>query len=217
MVTLERELDSEEDTDADADEKPAMRGRTSSSASTKPDASPRTPSASPKNKKALRLSSPLPSPTSTKPKDPLMYPKARPHPKKIPSYDPGLLSPPPPGFRPRHRPTRSRSAPPVGEAPQDPAINTNTIGHGARPARARMATVPAPPPCDFDAYMRGETQNCTPARREDVASRYAKISNECGLPEDERECTYEKKRALAEGGRKQAAGEGGKPDYSENP
>ncbi|KAL1662867.1 hypothetical protein GGF50DRAFT_103663, partial [Schizophyllum commune] len=208
MVTLERELDSEEDTDADADEKPAMRGRTSSSASTKPDASPRTPSASPKNKKALRLSSPLPSPTSAKPKDPLMYPKARPHPKKIPSYDPGLLSPPPPGFRPRHRPTRSRSAPPVGEAPQSPrpgdAINPAAIGHGARQARTRMATVPAPAPCDFDAYMRGETQNYTPARRndadddDDTPSRYAKISNERGLTE------YEKKRAFAEWERKQA-------------
>ena len=113
MVTLERELDSEEDTDADADEKPAGRGRLSS----KPDGSPRTPSASPKNKKALRLSSPLPSPLPS-PKDPLMYPKARPHPKKMPSYDPGLLSPPPPGFRPRHRPTRSHSAPQVSEAPQ---------------------------------------------------------------------------------------------------
>ncbi|KAI4519167.1 hypothetical protein K525DRAFT_258748 [Schizophyllum commune Loenen D] len=208
MVTLERELDSEEDTDADADEKPAMRGRTSSSASTKPEAAPRTPSASPKNKKALRLSSPLPSPTSTKPDDPLMYPKARPHPKKIPSYDPGLLSPPPPGFRPRHRPTRSRSAPPVGEAPQSPrpgdAINPAAIGHGARQARTRMATVPAPAPCDFDAYMRGETQNYTPARRndadddDDTPSRYAKISNERGLTE------YEKKRAFAEWERKQA-------------
>ena len=74
MVTLERELDSEEDTDADADEKPAGRGRLSS----KPDASPRTPSASPKNKKALRLSSPLPSPYSSTP--PSAPAQSRPHP-----------------------------------------------------------------------------------------------------------------------------------------
>ncbi|KAL1742722.1 hypothetical protein HDZ31DRAFT_83928 [Schizophyllum fasciatum] len=202
MVTLERELDSEDEED---EKKPGEekggrgRGRTqfdAAAAAVKPDVQ-RTPS--PKNRKALRLSSPLPAP--------LMYPKARPHPKNIPSYDPGLLSPPPPGFRPRHRPTRSRSAPPVGEAPQSPRagdrIDPAAIGRGPR---ARMSTVPAPAPCDFDAYMRGETPAQQHQRRgavddgadaDGAPSRYAQISSERGLTE------YEKMRAFAEWERKQ--------------
>ncbi|TRM66789.1 hypothetical protein BD626DRAFT_565874 [Schizophyllum amplum] len=190
MVTLERDLDSDDDDDP----KPSKpRGRAPHSDGDVPEHK--------KNKKQLRLAS------FQRPKDPLMYPRPRPNPKSITSYDPGLLSPPPPGFRPRHRPSRSRSAPPTPTPTPTPAgpLNADAIGHGTRPkqdrpARVRMSTVPAPPPCDFDAYMRGDGQTVRGVDEEEdeKPSRYAEISSSRGLTE------YERMRAFAEWERKQA-------------